>query len=274
MEKSSIKCMFFLLFVCVTVISHSNAAPGDGETEDEHEFNYEMEGERGPKNWGKLKPEWKMCGRGKMQSPIDLLNKRVRIVSHLGRLKRDYRPSNATLKNRGHDMMLRFEDGAGRIHVKGRPYTLRQIHWHSPSEHTINGKRFALELHMVHESKNGRFAVVTILYKIGRPDTFLQSLENGLEEVSDKHEAEKNIGIIDPKKIKFGSRKYYRYIGSLTTPPCTQNVVWTVLKKVRTVTREQVRLLRVSVHDDSNSNARPIQRRNKRRVYLYRPRYH
>ena len=74
--------------------------------EDESEFSYEQNVENGPEKWGKLKPEWKMCGKGEMQSPIDLMNERVRIVSHLGRLTRNYKPCNVSLKNRGHDMMV------------------------------------------------------------------------------------------------------------------------------------------------------------------------
>ncbi|WZZ39600.1 hypothetical protein YC2023_035859 [Brassica napus] len=239
--------------------------------EDESEFSYERNQENGPEKWGKLKPEWKMCGKGEMQSPIDLLHKRVRIVSHLGRLTRDYKPANATLRNRGHDMMVRFEEGPGSIKINNIEYQLHQLHWHSPSEHTINGRRFALELHMVHESANGSLAVVTVLYKIGRPDSFLSLLENKLCAITDHNEAEVNIGMIDPKDIKFGSRKYYRYIGSLTIPPCTQNVIWTVIKKVRTVARHQVKLLRVAVHDYSDTNARPVQPTNKRPVKLYKP---
>lgn len=77
-----------------------------GDLEDEHEFNYKKNDEKGPGRWGKLKPEWEMCGKGEMQSPIDLMNERVNIVSHLGRLNRDYKPSNATIKNRGHDIMV------------------------------------------------------------------------------------------------------------------------------------------------------------------------
>ncbi|KAG5404073.1 hypothetical protein IGI04_010192 [Brassica rapa subsp. trilocularis] len=167
MEKSSIQC---LLFILLTIISCSNA---QREVEDESEFSYEGNQENGPEKWGKLKPEWKMCGKGEMQSPIDLMNKRVKIVSHLGRLTRDYKPANATLRNRGHDMMVRFEEGPGSIKINNIEYQLHQLHWHSPSEHTINGRRFALELHMVHESINGSMAVVTVLYKIGRPDSFL-----------------------------------------------------------------------------------------------------
>ncbi|KAJ4891172.1 Alpha carbonic anhydrase 7 [Raphanus sativus] len=268
MDKSSIQCfLFILLTIIVTFISCSNA---QREVEDESEFSYKQNVENGPEKWGKLKPEWKMCGKGEMQSPIDLMNERVRIVSHLGKLTRNYKPCNASLKNRGHDMMLRFEERPGSIKISGTEYQLLQLHWHSPSEHTINGRRFALELHMVHESIDGSMAVVTVLYKIGRSDSFLTLLENKLSAMTDQNEF--NIGTIDPKEIKLGSRKYYRYVGSLTTPPCTQNITWTVVKKVRTVARNQVRLLRVAVHDNSNTNARPVQPTNKRVVKLFRPR--
>ena len=74
--------------------------------EDEHEFNYKKNDGKGPERWGEIKPEWEMCGKGEIQSPIDLMNERVKIVSHLGRLIRDYEPSNATIKNRGHDIMV------------------------------------------------------------------------------------------------------------------------------------------------------------------------
>ncbi|CAF1924199.1 hypothetical protein YC2023_056920 [Brassica napus] len=271
MESSPIQCIFFV-FIIFTLFSFSTAATSHGEVEDEHEFNYKKNDDKGPERWGEIKPEWEMCGKGELQSPIDLMNERVKIVSHLGRLIRDYEPSNATIKNRGHDIMLKFKDGAGSIKINGFHYELQQLHWHSPSEHTVNGRRFALELHMVHEGKNGRMAVVTVLYKIGRADTFIRSLEKELEAITDLDDAEKHVRMIDPKQIKIGSRKYYRYIGSLTTPPCTQNVTWSVVRKIRTVTREQVRLLRVAVHDDSLTNARPVQPINKRMVHLYRPR--
>ncbi|GKV53512.1 hypothetical protein SLEP1_g60033, partial [Rubroshorea leprosula] len=96
-------------------------------------------------------------------------------------------------------------------------------------------------------------------------------LRDHLENITDTTSGESVVGVIDPRDIKIGSRKYYRYLGSLTTPPCTENVVWTIVRKVRTVTREQVKLLRVAVHDDSNSNARPLQPINWRTVQLYRP---
>jgi carbonic anhydrase len=77
--------------------------------EDEADFNYDPNGEKGPANWGRIHPEWGACSNGSMQSPIDLLSERVDVVSHLGRLSRSYKPANATLRNRGHDMMVRKE---------------------------------------------------------------------------------------------------------------------------------------------------------------------
>ncbi|EEF32944.1 alpha carbonic anhydrase 7 [Ricinus communis] len=256
---------FFFAFLLHTLPTTSQ------EVENEREFDYEKNGERGPARWGELHEEWRACSNGSMQSPIDMLNERVEVVSHLGRLNRSYEPSNATLKNRGHDMMLEWENGAGTIEINGTEYILRQCHWHSPSEHTLDGRRFALELHMVHESPDGKVAVVGVMYTIGRPDSFLLSLTDHLRSISGTEEEERVVGIINPKDIKIGSRKYYRYMGSLTVPPCTENVIWTIVKKVRTVTREQVSLLRVAVHDESDTNARPLQQINGRSVHLYRP---
>ncbi|KAJ8751532.1 hypothetical protein K2173_016766 [Erythroxylum novogranatense] len=267
--KQAFRQLFLFTFFIVLL---TNTLPTTSqEVDDEEEFNYDLDGEKGPAKWGEIHHEWSACSNGSMQSPIDLLNQRVQIVSHLGRLNRSYKPSNATLRNRGHDMMLKWEGDAGRIHINGTDYALKQCHWHSPSEHTINGRRFDLEGHMVHESSEGKVAVVGIMYKIGRPDSFLSSILDRLQEINGTEEKETIAGIIDPRQIKIGSRKYYRYIGSLTVPPCTENVVWTIVRKVRTVTRQQVRLLRVAVHDESDSNARPTQAINGRPVELYRP---
>ncbi|KAB1226338.1 Bifunctional monodehydroascorbate reductase and carbonic anhydrase nectarin-3 [Morella rubra] len=259
-------CSFFIVLVLNTCPATSK------EVDDEREFDYNQGSEKGPARWGYLRSEWSMCKDGSMQSPIDLLNDRVDVVSHLGRLNRSYKPSNATMRNRGHDIMLQWEGSAGHIQINGTRYELQQCHWHSPSEHTINGRRFDLEVHMVHESSLGKIAVVGIMYKIGRRDSFLSSMKEHFAAIAGTHEEVRAVGTVDPKHLRIGSRKYYRYIGSLTVPPCTPNVVWTIVRKVRTVTQEQVRLLRVAVHDDSDTNARPLQPLNRRSVHLYRPR--
>ncbi|CAN0916406.1 Alpha carbonic anhydrase 7 [Linum grandiflorum] len=260
-----------LSLALIFLLSTIHFASAQTEVDDEREFDYMGDGEKGPSRWGVIHPEWHSCSNGTMQSPIDMLSDRVDVVSHLGRLNRSYKAANATLKNRGHDMMLKWEGGAGSFHMNGTEYTLHQCHWHSPSEHTINGDKFAMEAHMVHESEDGKIAVVGILYKIGRPDSFLKSISDHFEEVHGVEEEVSMVGVVDPRDIRISSREYYRYIGSLTVPPCTENVTWTIVTKVQTVSRLQLKLLRVAVHDDADTNARPLQPRFGRKVELSRP---
>ncbi|KAF9684776.1 hypothetical protein SADUNF_Sadunf04G0153400 [Salix dunnii] len=286
MGKLAIPLLFLITFFLV-LVSHILPAKSQ-EVEDEREFDYNPNGEKGPAHWGSIHPQWGACSNGSMQSPIDLLDETLDVVSHSGSLNRSYKPGNATLRNRGHDIMLEWERGAGSIEINGTEYVLNQCHWHTPSEHAINGEKyisdinfpvplflsiamFALELHMVHESLDGKVAVVGIMYKIGRPDSFLSSLKKQLQSVAGSYERETVVGVVDPRNIKIGSRKYYRYIGSLTTPPCTENVLWTMVKEVRTATSDQIRLLRVAVHDDADTNARPLQALNGRSVKLFIP---
>ncbi|XXG45484.1 hypothetical protein AAC387_Pa02g0556 [Persea americana] len=264
----------FCYSLLVLLLASRSRLTTSQEVEDEKEFDYIKGSGKGPEDWGDIHEDWQLCKNGEMQSPIDLMHERVQVVSHLGRLKRSYKPSNATLKNRGHDIMLKWVDDAGSINVNGTEYELKQCHWHSPSEHSINGRSYDLEVHMVHQNSENKSAVVGILYTIGQPDTFLSELMGHIKSIADRHEKEIVAGVIDPRHLKMGSRKYYRYLGSLTTPPCDENVLWTIVRKVRTVSREQVRLLRQAVEDNAEMNARPTQAVNERELLLYRPNIH
>ncbi|KAK4481106.1 hypothetical protein RD792_011977 [Penstemon davidsonii] len=243
------------------------------EVEDEREFDYAERGERGPRKWGMLRPEWAACNNGTFQSPIDMCNERVKIISKPER--RNYRVSNATVRNRGHDIQIQWFGDAGSIYINGTEYPLRYAHWHSPSEHTIHGRRYDMELHLVHlnTDPNGkvRIAVVGVLYKIGKPNGFLSKLMRSISSMINKGGEEINIGMVDPNEIRVRTKRYYRYKGSLTIPPCTEGVIWTISKKVKTVSYEQVKLLREAVHDYAEENARPLQKLNSRQVDLYGP---
>ncbi|CAL5356522.1 unnamed protein product [Camellia sinensis] len=287
---------FFIFFILSSHSLFSICNAFESEVEDETPFTYVEGTGKGPRKWGKVNPHWKSCGNGKLQSPIDVVDQRVKVFPNLGKLKKDYKPAPATLKNRGHDiacvmvvhnhlmLLLRkliapsnksrnattrveWKGDAGKININGTHYKLLQCHWHSPSEHTFNGTRYHLELHIVHLSSCGTTAVVGIVYKYGQPDPFLAKLINHIKS-TDK---ERDLGIVNPGDIKFGSRKYYRYIGSLTVPPCTEGVIWTIVKKVRTVSRDQVQALRDAVHDGFEANARPIQQLDGRTIFLYNP---
>ncbi|XXG41351.1 hypothetical protein AAC387_Pa01g1829 [Persea americana] len=261
--KTSALFLCFLLSTLLLPLCRSSE-----EVDDEHEFDYLRESGRGPEYWGKINPEWSACDHGEMQSPIDLLHKRVEVLPNMGRLRRKYKPTEAAVINRGHDIMLKWKEDPGYIVINGTNFNLKQCHWHSPSEHTFNGSRYQLELHMVHISVTGKIAAVGITYKYGRPDPFLAKL---LPHIRVNEIAETEVGIINPKDIKIGSRKYFRYMGSLTIPPCTEGVIWTIVKKVRTVSREQVRALREAVDDGCEENARPVQPKEDRPVWFYTP---
>ncbi|GKU89796.1 hypothetical protein SLEP1_g3889 [Rubroshorea leprosula] len=234
---------FALIFISFLFLSSSSLLPiciaSSSEVGEETPFTYIEGTGKGPNEWGNIRPDWKVCNTGKLQSPIDLLDGRVQVMSNLGKLKRDNKAAPAVVKNRGHGISVWWEGYAGKININETDYKLTQCHWHSPSEHTFNGA-----------SASGKTAVIGIVYKYGRPDPLLSRLLHHIKTVGKN---ERPIGILNPGDIKFGSRKYYRYNGSLTTPPCTEGVVWTIVKKVRTASREQVKALRDAVHDVSAS---------------------
>ncbi|KAJ3677031.1 hypothetical protein LUZ60_002755 [Juncus effusus] len=259
------------LTISVSLLLFFSPLISSQEVEDQHEFSYTPNTENGPEKWGEINKNWTICGTGHTQSPIDLLNERVEVQHYLRRLVRSYRPAKAIMKNRGHDIEVKWEGDAGSILIEGSTYSLNQLHWHSPSEHTINGRRYELEMHMVHVNSEGKIAVVGFLYEYGHPDPLLTELEPYIKKLADITEKEEEIGEVDANKIKRGSRKYYRYIGSLTTPPCTEGVIWTIVKKVNTVSKEQVDLLKEAVHDHMMDNARPVQNIYDRTIGLYRP---
>ncbi|EOA25439.1 hypothetical protein CARUB_v10018775mg [Capsella rubella] len=266
MGSLNTKTIFFyaLFFICLSFPTISLA---DSEVVDETPFTYEQKKENGPEGWGQINPEWKVCNSGRFQSPIDLTNERVSLI-HDQAWKRQYKPAPAVITNRGHDIMVSWKGDAGKVTIRQTDFKLVQCHWHSPSEHTVNGTRYDLELHMVHTSAGGRTAVIGVLYKLGKPNEFLAKLLNGIKSVGTK---EIDLGVIDPREIRFQTRKFYRYIGSLTVPPCTEGVLWTVVKRVNTISMEQITALREAVHDGFETNSRPVQESKGRTVWFYDP---
>ncbi|KAH9625187.1 hypothetical protein KSS87_001872 [Heliosperma pusillum] len=218
-------------------------------TEDEREFNYVEGSGKGPEDWGDIKQEWEDCKTGKLQSPIDIFPVRVTVAPKWEEITKFYQIGNTLLKNRGHDIEIKWVDKNSRIKINGTNYILMQSHWHSPSEHTIMGQRFDLELHMVHQSNDNKTAVIGLLYKFGKPDPFLSKLIEKIKSIGDGDEIDG--GMINPADIRMGGNKYYRYMGSLTTPPCTEGVIWTVNQQIGTISKEQLKSLREAVHDVS-----------------------
>ncbi|KAF8042654.1 hypothetical protein BT93_A1098 [Corymbia citriodora subsp. variegata] len=258
MKSQGKSLVFSALLLSLLATSFHVASTQSGEVEDETGFSYIVGSERGPENWGYLKEEWRACSEGRMQSPIDLARENVDVIPYRGDLRRNYMPSHAYVMNRGYDLRLRWNnEWAGTIKVDGRHYFLQQCHWHHPSEHAIDGRRYPLELHMVHSTLDEEVAnntvVVGLMYKIGEPNAFIDEVLTRImskthhQAIEVKEEIE--IGEIDPREIIRGEHSYYRYKGSLTTPPCTEGVKWIVNKQPSSVTKEQIKLLRHLVDD-------------------------
>ncbi|KAL5546403.1 hypothetical protein UlMin_006090 [Ulmus minor] len=282
-STKSTSIFFFLLFFLflfstqyfTTLAEFDQSEIVLGREETHIPFSYDERTGRGPSKWGYLNETWYLCKNGTKQSPINIDKRSLKVYPKLGELKRDYKPASATLENRGYEISVIWKKDAGKITINGSDYRLLQCHWHTPSEHKINGESFDLELHMVHQNNTTRqIAVVGILYKYGPSDPFLsllykqiRKLHPGIQKI--------DLGNVYPGDVEFSkpsrSKKYYRYSGSLTTPPCSENVIWTLLHEVRTVSKEQVEVLKKAVYPGYEKNARPTQPLNGRKVFLYNP---
>ncbi|CAN1277381.1 Alpha carbonic anhydrase 1, chloroplastic [Linum perenne] len=242
--------------------------------------NFGYTGPKGPLKWGSLSPNYKECDIGKLQSPIDINRQDVVENKKLERLKGNYVAVNATLINTGRSIMVHYDDlHAGELEVDGKTYKLQQMHWHSPSEHTFDGHQYPLELHLVHQSDDGIFTVVSVLHEYGpNEDSLIKKEKKSLKSSKQGRTAAaaseppqvKLRKKIEYKMLKKKTHKYYRYTGSLTSPPCTQNVTWNILAKVRSVSPEQVKALKDLLSADCKANARPIQPLNGRKVEVYK----
>ncbi|GMH09915.1 hypothetical protein Nepgr_011756 [Nepenthes gracilis] len=135
-------------------------------------------------------------------------------------------------------------------------------------------KKYPAELHQVHQAADGSIAVIGILYQYGHPDPLVAEIQPHLHLLADKNcgdhaNDEIFLGKFDNELLRNWSRKYYRYPGSLTTPPCDEHVIWTVLTKVKTMSKEQVASLRAPLCPINKDNARPVQPLHGRKVQRY-----
>ncbi|MFQ6660057.1 hypothetical protein Gotur_028696 [Gossypium turneri] len=229
------------------------------------EFSYL--GKDGPDRWGMLEPKFAPCSIGKRQSPINIQRNLTVHNKLLKPLTRNYNSVNATLFNKGYS--VRFEEYPGDLWINGKNYTLKQFHWHLPAEHQIEGQQFAAELHLVHQAAvDGSFAVIAALYQESNADPLICRI---IEEL--KHLGGENttvpLGILNINELNRRSRKYYTYVGSLTTPPCSENVIWIILGKVMSISKEQIIALDIPLNSDCKKNARPCQPLNGREVDMY-----
>lgn len=223
----------------------------------EHHKPYGYGADNGPEKWGQLSDKYALCERGDMQSPIDLAGANARANV---KIAVDYRPGPLTVSNKGLTVQADFAPGSS-MTSGGSKFNLIQIHFHTPSEHAISGKRYPLTGHFVHASDDGRLGVLGVMFEEGAANGILAQILAATP--AKKSDARTVAGqTIDPNKMLPADRAVYRYMGSLTTPPCSEGVNWHVLKHPITASADQI----AAFGKLMGNNARPVRALNNRLV--------
>jgi carbonic anhydrase len=226
------------------------ARPAKGATKAPPHWGYA--GDIGPEHWAELVPENKLCAVGTRQSPIDI---REGLAVELEKIAFDYRASSFSVLDNGHTVQVNVAPGNG-LTVMGRRYELVQFHFHRPSEERVNGKQFDMVAHLVHKDAQGRLAIVAVLLERGpdnKPQPLIQTVWANLP--LEKGEALPAQVQIDLNQLLPAERGYYTYMGSLTTPPCSEGVLWMVMRQPVALTAQQMGIF-ARLYP---MNARPLQ---------------
>ena len=165
--------------------------------------------------------------------------------------------------NNGHTIQVNYAQGSS-VTINGEKFSLLQFHFHTPSEHTINNKASALELHLVHRNEVGKLAVIGILLNEGKANTLIEEVWKNIPATGKTNTVSDRL--INAANLLPKGRSYYSYSGSLTTPPCSEGVKWNVFVEPITVSAEQIEAFEKIYQVD----ARPIQPTNSRIIKLHR----
>ncbi|WP_267383378.1 carbonic anhydrase [Cyanobacterium sp. uoEpiScrs1] len=210
---------------------------------------------RHPEQWGDISEEYRVCKTGKQQSPIDLQSP---IESQLSRIEVSYQEIPLRIINNGHTIQV--NSGPGNfISVDNQKFELLQFHFHHPSEHTVNGKNYPMEIHFVHRNEQGSLAVLGVPLKQGQEHQTLQSVWDNMpsRKSTERLISDRYISLDKLLPTSFDS---YRYFGSLTTPPCSEIVYWIVFREPLEVSLMQIQQFKQIFP----LNARPVQPINRR----------
>lgn len=218
-------------------------------------------GADGPEHWGTLDPSYKTCGAGTQQSPVDL---RDAIRAFMPRLRIGWRPEAYTVVNSGRTIQANAERGST-LAIGRQRYELKQFHFHAPSEHALKGRRFAMEAHFVHaQESTGRLAVIGVFMRAGgRNDAFTAIMEAAPKAAGAGQALEAPV---DPRQFLPQNSAVFRYRGSLTMPPCSEIVEWSVYDRPIAVAAADIAAFEALYP----MSARPLQPINRRYILIGR----
>ena len=236
-----------LAFICMTLFSVvGNAAES---------VHWGYSGAIGPEHWAQLSADFAVCATGRNQSPIDIRNA---IEGDLPKLRLGYHTNGDMALNNGHTIQVSFPSGNS-LNVGGYSFNLVQVHFHAPSENTINGEHFPLEAHYVHTTNQGEIGVLAVMFEPGAENEGLAKIWSNLPVAA--HQTVALTEPINAQAILPNDLGYYRFNGSLTTPPCSEGVSWFVLKTPATVSRGQLQAYRGILHRENNRPVQPLNAR-------------
>ena len=209
-----------------------------------------------PEHWASLSDEFTTCANGRQQSPIDISGN---VSADAPPISFDYSGEATSIRYDG--LFVHVDFGSGNtMKVGERTYALMSAHFHSPSEHLVDGKNFAAELHLVHADSDGNLAVVGLLHTLGAPSPAAQEVLNAAPVAGNNVEEGFSL---EAALFMPGDVGHYRYDGSKTTPPCDEPVDWYVMRHPQTISQAQVdSILALS----GGPNNRPVQPLGGRRI--------
>ncbi len=228
------------------------AVLADSHNPASHDVHWTYGGEAGPSNWASLKPDFATCAKGQRQSPIHIEDQNT-LQGPAEPIHINYQPSNATVVNNGHTIQVDVS-GNNSITVRGSTYQLVQFHFHHPSEEQINSRRFTMVAHLVHKNAEGQLAVIGVLLSPGVANALIHKVWTYMP-LDSGDKVNMPVGLLDLNELMPKDQRYYQFMGSLTTPPCSENVLWMVLKQPMTLSAEQIRMFAQIFPN----NARPVQ---------------
>jgi len=246
--------------------SDVNASP-QAKSSSARPVHWGYDGNDGPSNWASLSPVYALCGEGKSQSPINVTQADAKEGAkwsfdfNTTSLKIAHNEHMDDILDNGHTIQVTVDEGST-FTFGDITYHLKQFHFHTPSEHTIDGRNLPMEMHMVHQSDNGKLAVVSILFEEGN------AVNPNIAKIVEHLPAQKgetkhldNVNLSLEAHLPENNQAYH-YKGSLTTPPCSEDVQWLILKEKVSVTSDQVEAFSSLI----GPNNRPVQALNERTI--------
>lgn len=250
MTRKQFSRSFLILILVLAFATSVLAASGPHWTYD---------GEEGPAYWGVLSPDYALCGDGQSQSPIDIPSS---APGNPADLVTTYNPSAVNIFNNGHTIQVNYDPGST-LMLDSSAYELVQFHFHALSEHTVDGGHRPMEIHFVHKNAQGKLAVVGVLLAEGAANADYAAILDHLPTTEGDPVAVPGAQV-DADNLMPATRTYWRYSGSLTTPPCTEGVSWLVMNNPVELASGQIAAY-TAIFDH---NSRPIQPINNRQFIV------